>query len=43
VAAKEGAVRIEQIQPAGKKMMPVHDFLRGYTIKQGDRLGGVAT
>jgi methionyl-tRNA formyltransferase len=39
IAAKEGAVRIEQIQPAGKKMMPVHDFLRGYLIKPGDRLG----
>jgi methionyl-tRNA formyltransferase len=42
VAAKEGAVRIEQIQPAGKKMMPVHDFLRGYPIKQGDKLGTAA-
>ena len=39
VAAKEGAVRIGQIQPAGKKMMPVDDFLRGYSIKQGERLG----
>ena len=39
IAAKEGAIRAEQIQPAGKKMMPVHDFLRGYPIKQGDKLG----
>ena len=39
VAAHEGAVRIEQIQPAGKKMMPVCDFLRGYSIKEGDKLG----
>ena len=39
VAAKEGTVRIEQIQPVGKKMMQVRDFLRGYPIKQGDRLG----
>ena len=39
VAAKEGAVRVEQIQPVGKKMMRVHDFLRGYSIKQGDQLG----
>jgi len=39
IAAKEGAVRIEQIQPAGKKMMWVQDFLHGYPIKQGDRLG----
>jgi methionyl-tRNA formyltransferase len=41
VAAKEGAVRIDQIQPAGKKMMPIHDFLRGYPIKSGDRLGSL--
>jgi methionyl-tRNA formyltransferase len=39
VAAHEGSVRIEQIQPAGKKMMPVCDFLRGYPIKEGDKLG----
>ena len=38
VAAKEGAVRIEQIQPAGKRMMHVNEFLRGYPMKQGDRL-----
>jgi len=39
VAAKEGTVRITQIQPAGKRMMQVHEFLRGYPIKQGERLG----
>jgi methionyl-tRNA formyltransferase len=39
VAAKEGTVRIEQIQPAGKKMMQIQDFLRGYPLKQGDQLG----
>jgi len=39
IAAEEGAVRIEQIQPAGKKMMPIHDFLLGYPIKQGDWFG----
>ena len=39
VAAKEGAVRIDEIQPAGKKMMRVHDFLRGYHVKQRDKLG----
>ena len=38
VAAKEGAVRIKQIQPAGKRMMRVHEFLRGYPIKRGDQL-----
>jgi methionyl-tRNA formyltransferase len=39
IAAGEGAVRVEQIQPAGKKMMPARDFLRGYPLKQGDRFG----
>ena len=39
VAAREGAVRIEQIQPANKKMMLIPDFLRGYPIKPGDKLG----
>jgi len=39
IAAGEGTVRIEQIQPAGKKMMPIRDFLCGYAIKQGDKLG----
>jgi len=39
IAAKEGAIRIEQIQPASKKMMLIHDFLRGYPIKPGDQLG----
>ena len=38
VAAEKGAIRIKQIQPAGKKMMQVHEFLRGYPIKQGNRL-----
>jgi len=37
VAALEGAVRIEQIQPAGRKMMQTHDFLRGYALKPGDK------
>jgi methionyl-tRNA formyltransferase len=43
VAAADGMIRISQIQPAGKKMMPVRDFLRGYPIKQGDKLGEKAT
>lgn len=38
VAAGEGTVRILDIQPAGKKKMPVKDFLRGYPIKPGERL-----
>jgi methionyl-tRNA formyltransferase len=39
VAAGEGTVQILQIQPAGKKMMDVRDFLLGYPLKQGNQLG----
>ena len=39
IATGEGAVLIEQIQPAGKRMMQTREFLRGYPIKQGDKLG----
>lgn len=39
VAAGEGTVRILKIQPAGKKMMDVRDFLRGYPLKPGDHFG----
>ncbi len=39
VAAGQGTVRITRLQPAGKRMMDVRDFLRGYPIRQGDRLG----
>ena len=37
VAAGEGAVRILQVQPAGKRAMDAEAFLRGYPIKTGDR------
>lgn len=39
VAAGEGALRILKIQPAGKRMMDVKDFLLGNPIKPGDRFG----
>ncbi|MDR0336445.1 MAG: methionyl-tRNA formyltransferase [Planctomycetaceae bacterium] len=39
IAAGEGTVQVLQIQPVGKKMMNVRDFLLGYPIKSGDRLG----
>jgi methionyl-tRNA formyltransferase len=38
IAAGEGVVQILKIQPAGKKMMDVRDFLLGYPIKSGDQL-----
>jgi methionyl-tRNA formyltransferase len=35
VAASDGCVILKDIQPAGKKRMPVSDFLRGHHIKTG--------
>jgi len=37
VAAGSGAVSIREIQREGKKRQPVESFLRGYSIKTGDR------
>jgi methionyl-tRNA formyltransferase len=39
VATGEGAVRIESIQPAGKKAMAAEDFLRGYPVRSGEFFG----
>ncbi|HEY2841855.1 MAG TPA: methionyl-tRNA formyltransferase [Pirellulales bacterium] len=39
VATGAGALRIEQVQPAGRQMMAAADFLRGHPIRPGDRLG----
>lgn len=39
VAAGENALRIETIQPSGRRMMTVDEFLRGHPIQSGDRLG----
>lgn len=39
VAAGDGAVAIRCLQPAGKRDMPVDEFLRGYHVEPGDRLG----
>jgi methionyl-tRNA formyltransferase len=32
-------IEIFEVQPEGKKRMPVADFLRGYQLQSGDRLG----
>jgi methionyl-tRNA formyltransferase len=37
VAAGEDAVRVRQIQPAGKKEMGAREFLRGYPVRPGER------
>jgi methionyl-tRNA formyltransferase len=39
VAAGEGAVSIMGLQPSGKRLMSIADFLRGYHVREGDRLG----
>ena len=39
VAAGEGAVAIQGIQPAGKRLLSVQEFLCGHRIQPGDRLG----
>ena len=35
----EGLLRVGEVQPAGKKLMPVEAFLRGYPIQAGDVFG----
>lgn len=39
VAVQDGIIRILEVQAPGKKKMPAADFLRGFTIKNGDHLG----
>ena len=39
VAAGRQAVRLESVQPAGKRMLPTEEFLRGYHVRPGDRFG----
>lgn len=39
VAAGAGQVEILQVQPAGKRTMAAGEFLRGYPLAAGDRLG----
>ena len=40
VTTSSGLLRIFELQRAGGKMLPVSDFLRGYTISDGDCLKG---
>jgi methionyl-tRNA formyltransferase len=39
VAAGDGLVFLREVQLEGKKRMPVQDFLRGYPLRPGERLG----
>jgi methionyl-tRNA formyltransferase len=38
IAAGDGYLSLEQIQPAGKRVMAAAEFLRGYPVKVGDQL-----
>jgi len=40
VACGDGAVDLTRIQQPGKKRLPAVDFLNGYPLETGDRLGG---
>ena len=39
IATGDGAVQVHQIQPAGKKLMPIDAFLRGYRVQPGETFG----
>ena len=39
VATGDGGLSLLAVQPAGKKVMPIDQFLRGYHVRVGDRLG----
>ena len=39
VAAGQGALRIYELQLAGKKRMSAHDFLLGVKMRPGEVLG----
>lgn len=41
VAAGEGSVLLQELQPAGGRLMRADDFSRGRSIKPGDRLAAV--
>jgi methionyl-tRNA formyltransferase len=38
IATGSGAIRIDRIQPAGKRVLSVEQFLRGYPVKAGQRM-----
>ncbi|MCM1123531.1 MAG: hypothetical protein NC416_13190 [Eubacterium sp.] len=35
----DGILKITAVQPEGKKRMAVRDFLLGYPVKAGEKLG----
>ena len=39
VACGEGAVWLQEVQPAGRRRMPVSEWQRGRGVQPGDRFG----
>lgn len=39
IAAGENALMPASIQPSGKRLLPIAEFLRGYRLRPGDRFG----
>lgn len=39
LATGEGRAALTSLQPAGKRAMPIHEFLLGYRVAPGDRFG----
>ena len=39
VATGNGILSLLRVQPAGKRVMAVDEFLRGHSVPVGDRLG----
>lgn len=39
IAAGEGVVMPASVQPAGKRLMPIDEFLRGHHVQPGERFG----
>jgi methionyl-tRNA formyltransferase len=39
VATGAGGLRIEALQPAGKRVLSAGEFLRGYPVRPGQRFG----
>ena len=39
IGTGDGGLKIESIQPAGKKLLGTAEFLRGYPVGVGDRFG----
>ncbi|HUU53911.1 MAG TPA: methionyl-tRNA formyltransferase [Armatimonadota bacterium] len=39
VTSGDGFLSVKRVQPAGRKVMPAADYLKGYRLEKGERLG----